>query len=380
MTETTDILIIGAGMAGASAAYFLAGDGVRVAMLEREEHPGYHATGRSAALFSETYGPRLIRKLSTASRSFLIDPHEGFTDNPLLVPRGMLVMAPEAEIAEVDALIAEGRANGATVERLDEAQLRAMVPILRAGTFAVGAYEPAAMDMDVHALHQGFLRGMKQRGGRLETDSEIVALERAGDVWRATTRGGTVWEAPVVVDAAGAWADHIAEMAGVRPLGLTPKRRTAIMIDPPAETQVNDWPMTGDVAGTFYFKPDAGRLLLSPADATPVPAQDVQPEELDIAIAIDRFMTTTTVEVRRPGESWAGLRSFVADGEPAAGYAPDAEGFFWLAGQGGYGIQTAAAMGRLATALIQNRAVPDDIAELGLTAEDIAPNRPSLKG
>lgn len=378
MTNKTDVLIIGAGIAGASAGYFLAGDGVRVAVLEREDQPGYHSTGRSAALFSETYGPTMVRKLSTATRTFLTEPPEGFAEHPILTPRGMLVMGGPDDIAKVDNLVREGRANGAAVERLDAQQLREIVPILRDGVFVAGAHEPAAMDMDVHALHQGFLRGLKRNGGRIETDAEITGLERAGDVWRATTRRGDVWEAAVVVNAAGAWADHVAEMAGVRRLGLTPKRRTAIMIDPPAGTDVNGFPMTTDVDETFYFKPDAGRLLLSPADATPVPAQDIQPEELDIAIAIDRFMSATTVEVRRPGESWAGLRSFVADGEPAAGYAPDADGFFWLAGQGGYGIQTSAAMGRLAAALVQKQPVPDDIAKLGLTAADIAPGRAGL--
>jgi len=379
MSASADILILGAGMAGASAGYYLAHDGARVRVLEREHQPGYHATGRSAALFSETYGPRLVRKLSTASRPFLVDPPAGFSGSPLLTPRGLLVLGTAAEDAGVSALVDEGRANGAAVEHLDAAAVRAAVPILRDGVFAAGAYEPAAMDMDVAALHQGFLRGLRHAGGEVHRNAEAERIERTGDTWRVTTRRGDVFEAPVVVNAAGAWADVIAELAGARTVGLIPKRRTAVMIDLPAGTDPGGWPLAGDLGESFYFKPDAGRLMLSPADATPVPPQDVQPEIEDVATVIERFMEVTTVEVDRPGETWAGLRSFVPDGEPVAGFAPDAEGFFWLAGQGGYGIQTAAAMGRLAAALAQRRDIPEDMARLGISAADLAPDRAMLR-
>jgi D-arginine dehydrogenase len=187
-----------------------------------------------------------------------------------------------------------------------------------------------------------------------------------------------VYVAPLLVIAAGDWADVIAEQAGGRRIGLVPKRRTAVMVDLPAGTDPGGWPLTGDLAETFYFKPDAGRLMLSPADATPTAPQDVQPEIEDVATVIERFMEVTTVEVERPGETWAGLRSFVADGEPVAGHAPDLDGFFWLAGQGGYGIQTAVGLGRLAAALAQGRSLPADLAGLGLTAEALAPDRPAL--
>ena len=183
----------------------------------------------------------------------------------------------------------------------------------------------------------------------------------------------------MVVDAAGAWADEVAGLAGVRRLGLTPKRRTAVMLDLPAGTDPAAWPLTADLGESFYFKPDAGRLMLSPADATPVPAQDVQPEIEDVATVIERFMEVTSVEVERPGETWAGLRSFLPDGEPVAGFAPDADGFFWLAGQGGYGIQTAAAMGRAAAALAQRREMPADMARLGISAAALAPDRETLR-
>lgn len=378
MSTGADILIVGAGMAGASAGWFLARAGADVVVLEREQQPGYHATGRSAALFSETYGPPLIRRLSTASRPFLVEPPGGFGERALLTPRGLLAAGTTAETGRVDALVAEGRANGAAVERLDETALRATVPIVRAGVFAAGAYEPGAMDIDVNALHQGFLRGLRHAGGRIERDAGVERVERAGGAWRVTTRRGAVLEAAVLVNAAGAWADALAERAGVATVGLVPKRRTAVMIDLPAGTDPGAWPLFGDLAESFYFKPDAGRLMLSPADATPVPPQDVQPEIEDVATVIERFMEVTTVEVERPGETWAGLRSFVADGDPVVGYAAGAEGFFWLAGQGGYGIQTAPALGELAAALIRGGDVPERMAALGIDAGALAPGRAAL--
>ncbi|WP_070988875.1 NAD(P)/FAD-dependent oxidoreductase [Halofilum ochraceum] len=379
MNGTADILIVGAGMAGASAGYFLAHDGLRVLLLEREAQPGYHSTGRSAALFSETYGPASVRRLSTASRPFLVEPPKGFADRPLLTPRGLLVLGSDAEAGRIDALAAEGQANGAAIERLDGGELPARVPILRPGIFSSGLLEPDAMDMDVAALHQGFLRGLRHAGGAVVNNAEAERIERTADGWRITTRHGAVYEAPLLVDAAGAWADVTAEQAGVAPLGLVPKRRTGVMIDLPAGTEPGGWPLTADLGETFYFKPDAGRLMLSPADATPTAPQDAQPEIEDVATVIERFMEVTTVEVERPGETWAGLRSFVADGEPVAGYAPDAAGFFWLAGQGGYGIQTAVGMGRAACALLQRQPLPADMTALGLAADQLAPDRPGLK-
>lgn len=377
---TSDVLILGAGMAGATTGWHLARDGAAVVLLEREAQPGYHSTGRSAALYSETYGPPVIRKLSSASRAFLENPPDGFTENPLLTPRGLLMMATAAEGDRIDDYIREWRANGAVVESIDGDALRDMVPILREGVFAGGALERGAMDIDVAALHQGFLRGLKHAGGTVQTDSEAAAIEQVNGLWRVTTRRGDVHEAPLLINAAGAWADEVASMAGVRRIGLTPKRRTALMVDLPDGCRPDVWPMTADLAETFYFKPDAGRLLLSPADATPVPPQDVQPEIEDVATVIERFMEVTTVEVERPGETWAGLRSFVADGNPVVGPAPDALGFFWLAGVGGYGIQTAVGLGKASAALVHGRGLPDELRRLGIDTAAIAADRPALAG
>lgn len=370
-----DIIIIGAGIAGASAAYFLALGGANVVLLEREEQPGYHSTGRSAALFSETYGPTIIRRLSMASRAFLAQPPEGFAEHALLSPRGMLMVATEAESAELEAFAAEIRANGGEIRGLDADEVVAQVPVMRRELLAGGALEPGAMDIDVHALHWGFIRGFRHAGGTLANETCVERIGRRGARWVVEDARGRGFEADVVVNAAGAWADEIAQRAGVLPLGLVPKRRTALMVDLPAGMHGDAWPMVCSITEDYYFKPDAGRLLLSPADETPVAPQDVQPEDLDIAIAIDRFMTATTVEVRRPGSTWAGLRSFFADGDPVSGFAPDAPGFYWLAGQGGYGIQTAPAMGRVAAGLILQGQVPDDVGAFGIDARALSPER-----
>ena len=379
MSHGADILIIGAGMAGASAGYFLARSGARVLLLERETQPGYHATGRSAALFSETYGPPLVRKLSTASRPFLAEPPAGFAEQPLLRPRGLLMLATAGQRERLEALVSEGRGNGATVERLEGADLVARVPVLRPGVFAAGALEPGAMDIDVAALHQGFLRGLRTAGGEIVKDAEVETIAPSAPGWRVTTRRGTTFAAPVLVDAAGAWADVVASKAGVRPLGLVPKRRTAVMLDLPRGLDPAAWPLAGDLAETFYFKPEAGRLLLSPADATPTDPQDAQPEIEDVATVIERFMEVTTIQVERPGETWAGLRSFFADGDPVAGPDAEADGFFWLAGQGGYGIQTAVGMARALCASIQGHDLPADMRRLGLDADGLGPGRASLQ-
>lgn len=373
--HTADVVIIGAGMAGASAAAFLARDGARVAVLEREPQPGYHSTGRSAALFSETYGPPAIRKLSTASRPFFEQPPDGFTAHALLAARGQAAAATPGDEERVLRLLAEGRRNGARVEQWDESDILAAVPIVRPGVFTAAAYEPGAMDIDVHALHQGFLRLLRGAGSGVVSDAEVTALTRDNGLWQVATGRGQSWEAPVVVNAAGAWADPVAQLAGVAPVGLQPLRRTALTIEVPPSVRAEAWPLLADVAETFYFKPDAGRLLLSPADATPVAPQDVQPEIEDVARVIARFEDVTSLSVERPLSTWAGLRSFVADGQPVVGYAPDAPGFFWLAGQGGYGIQTAPAMGRLCAALVQRQPWPRELGALGLEAGELAPQR-----
>lgn len=368
-----DFLIIGAGIAGASVACFLAPHG-RVVLLERESQPGYHSTGRSAALFLESYGTPQVRALTAASRAFLESPPDGFTEHPLLGPRGCLLVAAPGQEQELEAHWDLLRAMTPNARRLSASEALAMVPVLRPDRLVGAVLEPDAMDMDVHAIHQGYLRGMRRAGGTLVCDAEVTALARSGGAWEVTTQAGG-WRAPVVINAAGAWCDVVASLAGVPRIGLQPKRRSAFTFAPPAGTDPRDWPCLISADETWYVKQDAGMLLGSPANADPVDPQDVQPEELDIALAIDRIQEMTTLEIRRPARTWAGLRSFVADGDLVGGFDPAAEGFFWVAAQGGYGIQTSAAMGEACAALARGLPLPERIAGFGLTAAMLGPAR-----
>jgi len=368
-----DFLVVGAGMAGSSAAYELAALG-SVILIEREDMPGYHTTGRSAAVFTEAYGNRAIRGLTTASRAFYDAPPEGFGEDPLLSPIGALFIGRDDQRATLQEHYEACHALVPSVALIDGDEARRLVPILRPGYAAGAVHEPDAMGIDVNALHQGYLRGLKARGGALVTDAELTGLARQSGVWRAETRAGA-YEAPVVVNAAGAWCDVVAELAGAKPVGLVPKRRTAFIFDAPEGTDPMSWPLMADIDEEFYIKPDSGRLLGSPADETPMPPQDIQPDELDIAIAVDRIEKATTVTVKRIHNKWAGLRSFVADKTLVAGFDAEAEGFFWLAGQGGYGIQTAPAMGKITAALAAGGEFPAHVSERGVNASDLDPAR-----
>ena len=371
--RSADVLVIGGGIAGASAACHLAGR-CRVILLEREAQPGYHSTGRSAALFSETYGNSAIRILTRASRAFYDSAPGDFAEHPILSPRGVLLYAAPEEMALFERLWAEAAAEDPGSRRLDAAAIERIVPVLRPERAAAAILEPGAMDIDVHALHSGYLRWLRRAGGEIATDSGVTALARRGGVWHAATPAGD-FAAPVIVNAAGAWADAVAGLAGLPPIGLVPKRRTALIVAPPPGIDIRAWPLTVDIAESVYFKPESGRLLVSPADETPVPPGDVQPEEIDVAVAIDRLVSATTIVVRRVLRKWAGLRSFVGDKTPVVGFDPLADGFFWLAGQGGYGIQTAEGIARSAAMLITEARLPADIARLGLEAAALSPAR-----
>jgi D-arginine dehydrogenase len=374
--ENCDVILIGAGIAGASAAYELAKD-VRVIVLERESQPGYHTTGRSAALFTETYGNRSIRAITGSSRAFFENPPQGFTEHPLLSPRGTLLIGRTDQEGSLAMALEEAQRTMPSVGLIGDNELRRRVPFLKPG-YAVGAvWEPDARDLDVHAIHHGFLKGLRARGGRVVTDAEVLGLAPNGD-WTVETRAGT-FTAPVVVNAAGAWADVVARMAGARTVGLVPKRRTAFTFDVPPGTGLETVPAVIDVDETWYLKPEAGRLLGSPADETPSEPCDAQPEELDLAIAVDRIEQAIAFGIGRFHSKWAGLRSFVADKSMVCGFARKTPGFFWLAGQGGYGIQTSPGMGRIAAALAQGKPFPADIEDRGTSAVDLAPDRLSLE-
>lgn len=344
-----DFIIIGGGIAGASAAYELSAS-ASVILLEREGRPGYHSTGRSAALFSETYGPPVVCALSRASRAFLQQPPAGFCDYPLLSPSGSLHLGVEADREALEALVARSRALGVEALGMDEAAIRRLVPVMRPEHARLGVFEPGAMNIDVDALHQGWLRGARQRGVEVRTDAQVLGLERKGDLWRVRLPE-EVLECATIVNAAGAWADDVAEMAGLTRLGVSPMRRTAAVVKAPQGVDISAWPLVIAADESFYFKPDAGLLLVSPADETPTPPCDAWADDFDVAVGLDRLMTATTLQIDRVVRSWAGLRSFAPDRKPVVGPDPKAETFLWLAGQGGYGIQTSPALSRLITAL-----------------------------
>lgn len=375
MTQATeaDFLIVGGGMAGASVGYWLAPHG-RTVLLEREEQPGYHATGRSAALFMESYGTPQVRALTCASRAFLAAPPEGFAAQPLLAPRGALMVARPGEeallVQQWDVL----RSVSASGRLLDAGATVARFPALRAQQVLGGVLEPDASDIDVHALLQGFLRGVRRRGGQVVCGAEVHHLERSAGAWQVQA-GAQAWRAPVLINAAGAWCEAVAALAGLPGIGLVPRRRSAFLFEPPPTPGWQRWPMAIGLDHGWYIKPDAGLMLGSPANEDPMPPQDVQPEELDIALGVDRIQAMTTLTIPRPLRPWAGLRSFVPDGDLVGGFDPLAPGFFWLAAQGGYGIQTAAAMGEACAALARGQALPQRIVDFGLTAALLGPGR-----
>lgn len=369
-----DITIVGAGIAGASLAWRLAGPR-SVLLLERESQPGYHSTGRSAAMFMESYGPTVVRALTRASRAFYAHPPAGFSDVALLAPRGALYVATPATVHLLEETRAALLATGSEVQTLSAQAALDMVSCLRPEQLAEALFEPGAQDIDANALHQGFLRGFRQRGGELRTSAPVTAARRDGDAWLLQLADGQQLRTRTVVSAAGAWADELGRLLNAPPIGLVPARRSAFTFRPPAGTDVADWPAVAAIDESFYFKPDAGQLLGSPANADPTHPHDVLPEDLDIATGIHHIETMTTLVVRRPTATWAGLRSFVADGELVIGWDPACTGLFWLAAQGGYGIQSAAGASELAAALLLGTALPAWAAHENIDAATLSPAR-----
>jgi len=372
-----DVVVIGGGMAGAAAAYELA-ERFRVVLVERESACGYHATGRSAASFTENYGNAVIRRLARAGRGFFENPPAGFVEHPLVRPRGMLTIARADQRDALDHELARANELAPTVHAIDRAEALRLVPVLRTDYLADAIIEPGSLDIDVHALHQAFLRGFRRRGGTIRTNAPVSSLVRCDSAWQVQAADEQL-STGLVVNAGGAWADTIAEAAGLPMLGLVPRRRTAFNIAAPVAHDPQHWPLVNDVGGEFYFKPDAGRLFVSPADATPSVPTDAQPEELDIAVGVDRIERATTIRVARVAHKWAGLRTFAADGSPVAGYDGLVDGFFWLAGQGGYGIKTAPALAKATANLVFEQRLPSDLLDLGLREGDLSPNRLRVK-
>jgi D-arginine dehydrogenase len=349
-TYAFDTLVIGAGIAGATVSAHLAPH-QKVALIEAEEAPGYHTTGRSAAIWIQNYGPPDVQVLTGLSRAFFEAPPAGFTETSIMHRRAVAFVAPAEQVAHLDRLLNDGIG----LQEISVARMRELVPALKPGYAARAAIETDAFDMDVAALLSGFLRQHKAAGGVLALRHRAGRIHREAGLWHVETSAGDVYHAPTLVNAAGSWGDEVADHAGVARLGLTPKRRTGVVIDPQPYLPT-DWPMINDVDHTWYARPEARtKLMLSPADETDDTPHDVQPDELDIAIAVDRMQQALDIEVRRVEHSWAGLRTFTPDRSLAFGFDGAADGFVWAVGQGGYGIQTSPAAGRLIADLVLSR-------------------------
>jgi len=365
------VIVVGGGIAGASLAGSLGPD-LRVLLLEGEDFPGYHTTGRSAAFYSETYGGPRVQPLTTASLPFFLDAPEAFGAPLVKAPRGALYVGRAEQRGAVEAMHALYPGLGLAIVGPEDIAARA--PALRPEWRAAAVWEPGVRDIQTSALHEGFLRQLRRNGGTVLTGRRVTALAREGGLWRVHC-GAEVHAAPTVVNAAGAWADEVARLAGVAPVGLTPMRRTMVVLRVPPGEFCSEMPLVLDVDGSFYFKPDAGTYWLSPHDETPTVPCDAQPEELDVAVALDRLEKATTLTIGRPERVWAGLRTFAPDRVPVYGFEPDVPGFFWCAGQGGFGMQTAPAAGALCASLLKGEPVPEALRAAGVDPAAYSPAR-----
>jgi D-arginine dehydrogenase len=372
----SDFIIIGGGIAGLSAAARLAGHG-RVLVLEAEDALGYHSSGRSVSFSHYGIGNVAVRGLTAWSRPFFENQPEGFCATPIARTAPSVYFATEEMLGRLAELQAEMARFTDRTEEIGPDALAALCPVLRTGPGAAvkAILDPTGLKLDADALLQSFARAVRGAGGEILTGRRIAAVEQAGAGWSVRSETGESWSAPILVNAAGAWADRLAAMAGVAPIGLEPKRRTIIVVDPPAGVEAGAWPFVHTAISDFYMLPEAGQLLVSPVDEVADEPGDAQPEDYDIALAAYQLERYTTLTVPRIAHRWAGLRSFVADRVPTAGFDVEAEGFFWLVGQGGYGLQTAPAMAAATAALIAGGQWPKGLAELGVSAERIQPDR-----
>jgi D-arginine dehydrogenase len=375
MTTEIDIVVVGAGIAGSSAAAELA-ENTNVLLLDMEAQPGFHATGRSAAFFAPSYGNAIVRGITAASEHFYRKPPRGFTEVELIHSRDAVFIAREDQLAQLK----EMEKEIPLLKPLSIIDACAQVPILNREYVVAGLRDNLGGDLDVDAILQGYLRLFRKRGGQLLCKQKVKSLHYSSGVWTLKTDGQSI-SAPILVNAAGAWADVIAELAGVTKLGLQPMKRTAVLIDPNQSNDsaqnidISQWPLVVDVDEQFYFKPDAGQILVSPADETPCDPCDAQPDEMDIAIAIDRFEKATSLNIKRVNRSWSGLRTFAPDRNFVVGFDPRLSNFFWLAGQGGYGVQTAPGLAQLTNSVITGAKLTKQYSPVLNYQNELAPDR-----
>lgn len=367
-----DFIVMGAGIAGASAAYELSANS-SVLVIEAEAQPGYHSTGRSAALFTRNYGTALVRKINAISEPFFRMPPTALVEGPLLRSRGALSVVGPGDEAALEAVLFATTPEDPVVE-MTVAEALSLAPFLRPERVVRAAYEPGVTDIEVATLLGSYLKGFKLRDGQIRTGEQVTALTHANGSWTVTTPKGT-YQARTLINACGAWADKIGALAGAAPIGLVAKRRTAIIVDATPGYDVGTLPCVDFASVDAYIKPDAGKLMVSPGDATPTQPQDVQPDEMDVAVLADWLERETLIPVRRIAHSWAGLRSFVSDGGPVLGFDPVVPGFIWHAGQGGYGIMMAPALARAVASLGLKGDLPADFVSRDLTVDDLGPAR-----
>lgn len=361
-----EVAVIGGGIAGLSAAAFLA-PRTSVVVLEKETTLGYHATGRSAALYTECYGEDPIRRMTLASKSYFVD-----RDEPFGTGRGVMFMAPSGDASAISEFYGTFSPLVPDLETLTSSQVSDLVPVIAAETTAGAVLEPGALDLDVHGILSSYATTVRNHDGLIATRSEGTTIEQSGGRWIIEAGEHSV-TAEILVNAAGPWGDHIALMAGVQPLGLSALKRCAFTFDPGFPTA--DWPMVVDIDENWYFKPEGPHLLGSAASEIPEDPSDARHDELDVALGIMRIAGATNLTIRSVKNQWAGLRTFAPDRIPAVGPDPDVPGFFWLVGQGGYGIHTSPAMGAMTASLIVDDRPPDELVSYGITSEMFDPQR-----
>lgn len=368
-----DVIVVGGGIAGASVAGELA-DGARVLVLERESQPAYHASGRSAAIYIEPYSTDPIFALTRATLPFLESPPEGFSDQALTHDRGyLLLVTPELD-HEMDEYFERWGARCPEIREISEDEARALLPVLRSGYASRFAFDPTAVGLDTNEMVQGWLRRVRRAGGAFVGGAEVTAVTFRDAHWHVASSAGDA-RAPVLVNAAGAWARDFGALAGAGDVPLVPHRRSAVLVAPPDGVDISAWPAVSPVTKSFYFKPEGGHLMVSPADQTPSEPMDAWPDDMDLAIAVERAEEAAKLEVRRFESSWAGLRTFVPDENPVYGWDPGLTGFYWCAGQGGVGFQTSWAGARWCAAEIGVGVAPASLAELGFDPAAVAPDR-----